>query len=232
VNRTSAPRYALYFAPAAEHPLWRAGCNWLGRDPSSGTPWSPPSHPELADPWRYGFHGTLKPPMRLRPGTAEADWLDAVVQVLRSHRRFDMPALRVAWLTDFLALRPQVAPDGQHPLRRLADALVVELDRWREPLSEAKADRRVAPHFSARQREQVRRFGYAHVLDDWRFHMSLTGSLHEAEPSRTDELLRQATSHFDAALHAPLACEDVCVFVQREQDQPFVLAHRVPLAAA
>ena len=23
-------RYALYFAPAGDHPLWAAGCVWLG----------------------------------------------------------------------------------------------------------------------------------------------------------------------------------------------------------
>ena len=28
-------RYALYFAPAAGHPLWTAGCDWLGRDPEA-----------------------------------------------------------------------------------------------------------------------------------------------------------------------------------------------------
>lgn len=222
-------RYAIYFAPPAQHPLWQAGCEWLGRDPEFEAPVESPPDPLLADPWRYGFHATLKAPMALKPGTDEAAFLEAVCAVASRHRRFEMPPLRVGLLADFLALRPATPVDVDHPLQRLADACVVELDAWRDLPSAAELQRQTRPHFSARQREHVARYGYAHVLQDWRFHMSLTGSLSQVDPVQSDEWTRRAKLHFDAALRVPLVAEALCVFVQRAPRAPFRLEHRLPL---
>jgi len=128
-------RYALYFAPAAHHPLWTAGCRWLGRDPESGA--SDGGGPHRADPRRYGFHATLKPPFALREGLSRAQLLAALSHFVDERAPFAMPALHVATLGDFLALRPietgATAP-GQ-PLRDLADDCVRLFDEFRRPAS-------------------------------------------------------------------------------------------------
>jgi len=134
-GESPGPRYALYFAPAAHHPLWTAGCRWLGRDPESGA--SDGGGPHRADPRRYGFHATLKPPFALREGLSRAQLLAALSHFVDERAPFAMPALHVATLGDFLALRPieaGAAAPGQ-PLRDLADDCVRLFDEFRRPAS-------------------------------------------------------------------------------------------------
>jgi ribose 1,5-bisphosphokinase len=228
----SAPahRYAVYFAPPFEHPLWEAGCRWLGRDARRRQLLRPPRCDAVKAPWRYGWHATLKPPSRLAEGVSESAWMDAVAALARWHTRFSMPALQVATLNDFLALRPRESLPREHPLWRLADDCVTGLEPLRAPLGPDERARYLQPHFSARQRENVERHGYAHVLDDWRFHLSLTGSLSNLPAQAADGLRREARLHFQPALELPLDCDAVCVFAEPSPGQPFELIERLPLA--
>ncbi|HUG21293.1 DUF1045 domain-containing protein [Piscinibacter sp.] len=120
--------------------------------------------------------------------------------------------------------------DAAHPLRRLADACVAELDGWRHALSEAQWLRRSAGIEPGRQ-AMVRRFGYPHVFEHWRFHMTLSNCVPPESAALRERLLRQAVTHFGAALALPLHCESLSVFVEPAEGEPFVLAHRFPLAA-
>lgn len=169
--------------------------------------------------------------MSLAPGVDERNWLAAVKGLAARHAPFAMPALRVDMLADFLALRPEQALTADHPLRRLADDCVQQLDAWRAPLSHPQRERQLKPGLSERQREHVQRFGYAHVLDDWRFHMTLTGSLAALDPARRAALRQAAEDHFAAALAVPLCCDALCVFVEPSPGVPFELRHRFLLAA-
>ena len=209
-------RYALYFAPAATHPLWAAGCAWLGRDPESAadTDGNGAGGPHRADPRRYGFHATLKPPFALRDGVPLSQLLAALARFVDERVHFEMPPLAVAALGDFLALRP-VDPGATapgRPLRELADDCVRLFDALRRPPSPAETARRMAGGLDARQRANVERWGYPHVFEHWRFHMTLSDSLRDdglRAALRTD-----ATRHFAAALAAPLRCDGVALFVE------------------
>lgn len=221
-------RFALYYAPPADHPLWQAGCAWLGRDPSVGRPLG--KAPALAqDPWRYGFHATLKPPMRLRAAHREADLLEAVQALAQQHRPFTMPALHVAPLAGFVALRPLQPLAPEHPLQRLADDCVQQLDHFRAPPSPSEAARRNGQPLNDEQRALLQRWGYAHVLSHWRLHMTLSDTL--AGDAERHEIMRWAEEHFAAALREALPCDALCVFVEPAPGEPFVLAHRFALAA-
>jgi hypothetical protein len=226
-----APRHAVYFAPAPEHPLWQAGCAWLGRD-ARVLPAPPPARAEVASPWRYGWHATLKAPMRLAPDRDESGWLHAVRSLAAGHAPFDMPPLEVARLADFLALRPVRSPAARHPLRRLADACVLRLDLWRAVPTPAERGRQLRPGMSERQRRNVEHFGYAHVFEDWRFHMTLSGSLATLDDSRIAQLHEAARRHFADALREPLRCDALCVFVEPSPGAPFELRHRFALGGA
>src|SRR5690606_21547575 len=70
-------RYAVYFAPAEDSALNRLASRWLGRCAYTGTRYPPTGIGEItpaaqeeitAEPRRYGFHATLKPPFRLPQG--------------------------------------------------------------------------------------------------------------------------------------------------------------------
>jgi hypothetical protein len=221
-------RYAVYYAPEPAHPLWAAGCRWLGRDPSRPDFRAPP-HAATDEPRRYGFHATLKPPMALRDGTTPAAFLAAVDALAARTPRFEMPALAVGTLGRFVALRPVGPIDATHPLRRLADACVRELDAWRASPDERELQRRLDdPSLLREQKELLRRWGYPHVFEHWRFHMTLSDTIPEA--SRREGLRADAQRHFDAALAQPLVCASLCVYTEPAEGEPFVLSHRAALA--
>ena len=216
-------RYAVYFTPPPSHALWHAGCDWLQRDPSADEA-RPPTRAHVGEPWRYGFHATLKPPMRLAPGHDETGLRAALAGLAQRTLRFEMPALSVQWLSGFIALRPVALLLPTHPLRRLADACVTELDAWRAPPSAEELQRRAAAPLSDAQRELLLRYGYPHVLSHWRFHMTLSDAL------PPDELFDAATQHFASALAQPLECDALSLFVEPVLGQPFRLLQRYPLA--
>lgn len=225
-------RYALYFAPAARHPLWTAGCRWLGRDPESGASGEGGAH--RADPRRYGLHATLKPPFALRQGSSRSQLLAALAHFVDQRSPFALPALEVSTLGDFIALRPvqaDAAACGQ-PLRRLADDCVRLFDEFRQPASPEERARRLAVGLDEAQRENLARWGYAHVFEHWRFHMTLTDALPrdaEGERLRVD-LVEAARVAFAQALALPLRCEGVALFVQDAPGADFRLVRRFHFA--
>lgn len=220
--RREEARYAVYFAPPDSHPLGRAGSGWLGDER--------PAREGVEQPWRYGFHATLRPPMALAAGASPADFAQAVSALAARTRRFAMPPLAVAWLGDFLALRPAPDIDARHPLHGLADACLRELDAWRAPITEAQVAQRLATGpLDAEQQELLRRWGYAHVLERWRFHMTLSNTMPPDADLRR-QWMDAARRHFAAALGEPLECDSVCVFVEATPGAPFVLALRIALA--
>jgi hypothetical protein len=140
-----------------------------------------------------------------------------------------LPPLQVAVLGDFLALRPVQPVEAAHPLRRLADDCVLRLDPLRAPPTPEEHERQLHGARTARQREQVQRHGYAHVLDDWRFHLTLTDGLCGLDTAGMQALRPQAERHFAAALREPLPCDALSVFVEPAPGQPLQLTHRFPL---
>lgn len=218
-------RAALYYAPALDDPLWQGGCTWLGRNPETAAPVQQPALPGIAevtaDARLYGFHATLKPPMRLAHGWAPflAD-VDALAGRLAP---FDLPALRVADLSGFLALR-EAAPCP--PLHALADACVEALDPHRVPAEPEEVARRRRSGLTSIEEAMLTRWGYPGVFAAWRFHMTLTRRL--SDPERPG-WLRAAEAHLAPALSAPRRVADICVFTQPAADLPFTLAKRVGL---
>lgn len=225
-------RYAIYYAPPADSLLWRLGSAWLGRDATTGDALSPPVVPGIdlprlraltASPRHYGLHATLKPPFRLAAGVQPAQLIEAVGELARSLQPFEMPALEVAVLSGFIAVRPASASPA---LQALSDRCVVDLDRFRRPPDEAELAKRRAHGISAAQDELLMRYGYPYVLSEWRFHITLTERVHGEERERLCAFL---ADHLAPALAAPLTCDDICLFVQEDGDTPFLLTQRFAL---
>lgn len=183
----SEPRYGVYFVPGDDVPLARFGFAVLGRDAEgrrvdalSALPGIPADWTET--PARYGFHATLKAPFRLRDGHTEAGFLDAVADLAA---RF--PICRLNGLAPralgpeggFTALSLPQAHDSC--VDSLAAACVTELDGFRAPMSQAERQRRQPERLDAAGVERLDTWGYSHVLEGFRFHMTLSRSL-EASP--------------------------------------------------
>jgi putative phosphonate metabolism protein len=225
-------RYAVYFAPAESSALWQAGCRWLGRDPRSAVRLAQPavdgwSVAEIeritASPRMYGFHATLKPPFHLADGYTAQQLTHAIQGLAARTRAFLLPQLELGSLDGFLALQPQRA-GGQ--LSALADACVTKLDHFRAAPSADELAQRRAAGLSARQEQLLAQFGYSFVLDQFRFHMTLTERL----PSALSNRLRPWLADYLAnALAQPVRCDELCLFVEQRRGDAFVLQQRFAL---
>ncbi|MFQ8430148.1 DUF1045 domain-containing protein [Amaricoccus sp. W119] len=225
-------RWAVYCAPKMSSALARFGADWLGWDAQAGRARDglviqglPALREEItAAPRKYGFHGTLKPPFVLAEGREPAELDAELTTLVRDFEPFDLP-LTPGALGDFLAL----VPSGPVPeLDRLATACVTWLDGFRAPPSPSEIARRRPRLLTARQRANLETWGYPYVLDDFRFHMTLSGPLPEAEREATARALAPKLAE---ALAKPNRVEDICLFGE-DLNGLFHLLKRFPLSAA
>ncbi len=219
-------RVAAYYAPNAADKLFAAGATWLGRDPESGASCPQPGVDGIAEftaePRLYGFHATLKPPMRLTSDIWNA-LRTAAKEIAASTAPFDLPPLAVADLRGFLALRETVPSP---PLQAFADLCIAGLDGFRTPLEPDELARRRRGRLSRIEDLLLQRWGYPWVFGAWFFHMTLTRRLTEAE---RDRILPAAEHHFAPALAISRRVATLCLFVQEAPGQPFLIAERLAL---
>lgn len=225
MSGTAPYRVAVYYAPETDDPLWDAGTVWLGRDPESGRARTQPeglAGEMTAEAASYGLHGTLKPPMRLRDGRGFDDFLTAVADLAQSLHSFTMPPLSVQMLHGFLAVRDA---ESSAALQALSDVTVATLDPFRAPPSEAELARRRRHGLSPAENTLLQRWGYPYVFHLWRFHLTLSRRLTDAEVERW---LPHATTYFAAALDRKRECRSLALFTQDTAGAPFALAARLP----
>ncbi len=232
--RVMERRYAIYYAPPADSALARFAATWLGRCPEEypiGT------RPEIAgisdariaelvaEPARYGFHGTLKPPFRLASGHGEGALLDATAAMARDLAPFALPPLRLTTIGGFIALVPSAFSDALHGL---ADACVTRLDRFRAPATEAELSRRRSARLSARQEMLLARWGYPYVLDELQFHLTLTGRLEAPARALALAALYPLVEPF---CREPIPVADIALFVEPAPGAPLSIEVRFPLGS-
>lgn len=224
-------RYALYWTPRPDHPLWTAGCAWLGRDPDDEGRPAREAPDRRSEPWRYGLHATVVAPFYLAPGLTDADLTGVIKTLATRHAPFDMPPLEVAMLSDFMALRPALPVGEHHPLRHLADDALRALADVRQAPSAQEIERQ-AVRLEPAQLQRYKDWGSPYVFEHWRFHMTLSDSFKPGEGSEREALLAQARDHFRAALSEPLQADSLSVFVEMEAGVPFTRYGMVPLGPA
>jgi putative phosphonate metabolism protein len=230
----SAPRYAIYFVPAPETALYQAGAALLGYDVYSGKPLPFPGGLALdhdgwlaltSEPRTYGFHATLKAPFRLAPGR-RAEELAAQLETFAGIAREPVvivPAVRT--IGSFAALVPAASCPA---LDALAADCVRAFDGFRAPLSDGERRKRLATPLSDRHRENLEQWGYPYVFEDFRFHMTLTGSI--APPGR-EAVLACLRWSLGAIEGRPLAVDRVALLCQPDRNTPFHLLASAPLPA-
>ncbi|MGB3315139.1 MAG: DUF1045 domain-containing protein [Albidovulum sp.] len=206
-------RYAIYYAPA-EGPFAGAAACWLGRDAATDRDVAQPAIAgcdlaSLTDaPRRYGFHGTLKPPFRLT-GTDPAGLEAALTDVAAKQAPVMAGPLAVARIGHFLALVPAEPLAG---IKALAARVVEVFEPCRAPLSEAEYARRRPESLTARQRALLDLYGYPYVMEEFRFHLTLTGPMDAGIPA----VEAAARDWFAPYLTAPFRIADLCLFGEDE----------------
>jgi putative phosphonate metabolism protein len=228
------PRYAIYYASARESDLDRFGAAHLGYDAWTGEDLPFPDGvldavPDwralTQDPRKYGFHATLKAPMALADGKSEEQLLAACAAFADTPR--DVPIIKpvVQSISGFIA----VIPDGpSQELERLAADCVGFFDGFRAPLTPDDRARRNPPTLMPRQRDYLDRWGYPYVMEEFRFHMTLTGRL---DPARREPILAMLQERFARLGIARLAIDRLALFRQNDSAARFRIIGQWPLVA-
>jgi hypothetical protein len=203
-------RYAVYYAPR-EGDFATAGSAWLGWDALRGRHVPHPDiHLNLDDltdlPRRYGFHGTLRAPFRLAEGYTYDDLCDSVKELAASLDPVVCNEMHVREIRGFLALLPE---GGEAGLHALAARVVEGTDILRAPLTGDEIARWQPETLGVRQRDLLHGWGYPFVMEEFRFHISLTRPL-PSERLATGQSAAEA--YFSAHLPRPFVIEDLCLF--------------------
>ncbi|MEJ6404287.1 DUF1045 domain-containing protein [Yoonia sp. 2307UL14-13] len=216
-------RFAIYYLPTGA--LAKAGATWLGWDVDEGTPCDQPDVTGIGDitatPRKYGFHGTLKPPFRLAEGTDADGLADAVQTLATTAAPVSIDSLHVSAIGRFLALIPR---GDTTALANLAARIVQDLDAFRAPPSATELAKRRAAGLSPAQEANLTRWGYPYVLNEFRFHMTLSGKLDDTQR----QIAQTALTHHLPPLPAPYVIDQIALVGER-QDGMFQTIHRYAL---
>ena len=216
-------RFAIYYAPSATSYLWERAATWLGRDSSDGNLFSGPvagidrdrllNLTQSAN--RYGFHATLKAPMALVDGAREADLRAAIDAFAGTHEPIDLGKPRLTSLDGFMAL----LVEENESLQDFAAHVVETFDIFRAPMSAKERAARASRNLSERQIELLDAYGYPYVFDEFRFHMTLSDRLPQADQA---ELHQAASTWFNPVLDEPLILDRLALYPEPDAGKPFV----------
>jgi hypothetical protein len=219
-------RLAVYYAPRPGAFADRAAA-WLGWDAAKGEMVPQPDLPEIpfpailtAEARRYGFHGTLRAPFRVAEGLDDRQVAARVATLAARLPPVVSEGLVIENLQGFLALTPMGC---EAALLELAAAVVEGTNDLRAALTEAEVARRRPESLTPRQRDLLQTWGYPYVMEEFRFHLTLTDRL--PEPGPTMDTL---SAHFAPVLPRPFVIEDLCLFGEDATGR-FHLLHRYAL---
>jgi putative phosphonate metabolism protein len=228
----SGPRYAIYYVPAATEALYRFGAALLGYDSFSGADVDyPPQalrafadwHDLTADPRKYGFHATLKAPFALADGRTEAELASALERFAGTPRAIPAITPVVRSIGSFIAVVPetQVAP-----LAQLANDCVTDFEPSRAPLTAHDRARRLKSPLTPRQIVHLDQWGYPYVFEEFRFHMTLTGSL---PPETRDAVLPFLQTEFAKLGLMSVAIDHIALLRQETSSSRFIVIRHAAL---
>jgi putative phosphonate metabolism protein len=226
-------RYAIYYSPEPGCELAEFGEQWLGRD-AYGQPVIKNSslagdenlQALIATPARYGFHGTVKPPFRLTRDEHPRRLKDVLDRFVSKCKVVAAPPLKLTTIGNFLALCPDGIAGPNKDIDDLAERCVYEFDYFRAPMSDEELQRKKNDELSSGQLENLNRWGYPFVFDEYRFHLTLTGALSTDEKSRVEDILSPLV---EALPNEPFTIRSLCLFGDPGNGEPFRLIERYPL---
>ncbi|GAA4163672.1 DUF1045 domain-containing protein [Gryllotalpicola daejeonensis] len=231
-------RVAIYAAPGATaadssgRALLERAESWLGRStagvavaPVAPKGWTREEVDEITvDARRYGFHGTLKAPFRLADGRTLDELEAAVSDFAAGWPEVAVPQLTLKRLGHFFALMPG---EAAAPLHALADEIVTSFDEFRAAPTAEDIARRNPAGMTARQRELFDRWGYPYVLDEFRFHLTLTDRIAPDDQAAVEAVL---TDWFADSLGRAIPVDALAIFTEEAPGAPFELHSVHPLA--
>lgn len=228
-------RYAIFYAPEPQSALDAFAHAWFDYAEAGGA--VPPVHDipgldaatldrAIQFPRRYGVHATLKAPFRPRPGVSQDDIRPRVEAFARNRAPIITDPLQLTELGGFLAL----CPTGRtRPLNWLAALCTAAFDDFRDDLDAGDRARREPERLTPAQRLLLEDWGYPFVLNEFRFHITLTGRLSERDRAL---LLPALAPMLRDVCTQPFELRSICLFGDPGGKAPFEHLGQFPLEGA
>ena len=216
-------RYAIYYIP--DLPLFQIGSDWLGWNSITGqeTLLSADHHRITDRPRKYGFHATVKPPFSLASNSTQGDLQDAFQTFCATVFPATGGTLKISRLGRFLAMTPDVQSTE---VMDLAASTVSHFDKFRAPLSDKDIAKRRERRLTPEQDALMLRWGYPYVMQEFKFHMTLTGPLQNDE---IDAIEHDAKTRFQEFLDQPLNLASLALLGEDRDSGRFHVIERLPL---
>jgi 2'-5' RNA ligase len=216
-------RYAVYFSPDDQSALAHFGQHVLGRSAEHDR--SDQANSAFSDherwytlterPAYYGFHATLKAPFELSSTHRSDDLIQACSALATRHKPIVLSGLAPRRMGSFAALTLPVQPPT---LSDLANDCVLALEPWRATISEHDIKRRLGQGLSERQVDQLTKYGYPYIFDDFLFHMTLSSELSSDDSDFMQWLLAEYERY---AIDDPLL-DRIVLYAQTDRNSAFL----------
>ena len=216
-------RYAIYYIP--DLPLFQIGSDWLGWNSITGqeTTLSADHHRITDRPRKYGFHATVKPPFSLVSNSKQGDLQDAFHAFCASVSPATGGTLKISRLGRFLAMTQDVQ---SNEVTELAASTVSHFDKFRAPLSEQDIAKRRQRRLTPKQDALMLFWGYPYVMQEFKFHMTLTAPLQNDE---IDAIEHDANTWFREFLGQPLKIASLALLGEDSDSGRFHVVDKLSL---
>ena len=216
-------RYAIYYIP--DLPLFQISSDWLGWNSITGQETLlSADHRHITDrPRKYGFHATMKPPFSLASHATQGELQEAFHAFCATVSPAIGGTLKISRLGWFLAMTQDVQ---SNEVTELAESTVSHFDKFRAPLSDNDIEKRRRRRLTPQQDALMLRWGYPYVMQEYKFHMTLTGPLaHDT----IDDIERRANSMFHDFLDQPLNINSLALMGEEEGSGRFLVIEKLSL---
>ena len=216
-------RYAIYYIP--DLPLFQIGSDWLGWNSITGQETTlSADHRRITDrPRKYGFHATVKPPFSLASNSTQGDLQDAFQTFCASVSPATGSTLKISRLGRFLAMTQDVQ---SNEVTELAASAVSHFDKFRAELSDKDIEKRRQRRLTPQQDELLLRWGYPYVMQEFKFHMTLTGPLAANE---IDAIEQRANIRFQEFIGQPLSIASLALLGEDRDSGRFHVVDKLSL---
>ena len=216
-------RYAIYYIP--DLPLFQIGSDWLGWNSITGQETTlSADHRRITDrPRKYGFHATVKPPFSLASNSTQGDLQDAFQTFCASVSPATGSTLKISRLGRFLAMTQDVQ---SNEVTELAASTVSHFDKFRAPLSDQDIAKRRQRRLTPQQDALMLRWGYPYVMQEFKFHMTLTGPL---APNEIDAIEHDANTRFQEFIGQPLKIASLALLGEDSDSGRFHVVDKLSL---
>ncbi|WP_085902639.1 DUF1045 domain-containing protein [Kiloniella majae] len=208
-------RYAIYYAPRLDSKLGQFGNAWFGYNPVSHEAIPRPNVEGMAaqeieyitrGAGRYAFHGTLRSPFKLRKNRSLESLDKSLKSFVTKARPIICGPLSIRSIGKFLALVPD---DPENHIPDLAEQCIRTFDNFRLAPSKQELDRRRQAGLTSVQEELLLRWGYPFVMEEFRFHLTLSDKLDGMDLIKYQALLEK---HCESLCEEAFVIDEIALF--------------------